>query len=271
MQELTLPAPLVLLPGLGADADMFGPQRAAFGKAVHVPDWIGPEDAGESLARYAQRWAESINALIAGFDVERPWFLGGASMGGMLALELVPHLKRRPAAVFLIASAPSTPDYPWFVRTGASILSRLTPALAARAIRWGAIPFGIRDGQDDGGYKLLLKMAKASDPERLKWAVGAAAEWTYPGPPETLPDGAPFPPIHQAHGRDDWMIRVREDEADLVIDRARHLISVSHATTLNRWLFDYITAHCGIDESQEPRVEDPDAAVRRRPELAARY
>lgn len=271
MRELTLPAPLVLLPGLGADAEMFFPQREAFGDAVHVPDWIAPEDAGENFARYAERWAGPINEMIAGFDPGRPWFLGGASMGGMLAMELVPHLKRQPAAVLLIASARSTPDYPMFVKVGASLMSHLSPALVAKVIRLGAIPFGIRDGQDDTGYKLLLKMAKAADPLRLKWGVGAASEWTYAGPPETLDNGEAFPPIQQIHGQADWMIPVREADTDRVVERGRHLITISHANTVNRWLFEQITAYCGIDESNEPRVEDPGQAVRRRPEFAAIY
>ncbi|MEM7625837.1 MAG: alpha/beta hydrolase [Planctomycetota bacterium] len=271
MRELTLPAPLMLLPGLGADAQVFAPQRAAFGDAVHVPDWIDPEDAGESLGRYAQRWAESVNAVVDGFDADRPWFLGGISMGGMIALELVPHLRRKPTAVLLMASARSTPNLPWYLDAIASAFGWLSPSAVARIVRWGAIPYGIRDGLDDGGYKLLLKMAKAADPLRLKWAIGAASEWTYPGPPDALDDGQPFPPVHQIHGQDDWLFPVREQDCDRVVENGRHVLNLSHATTINRWLFDHITAHCGVDNAGTPRVEDPDLTVRRRPEFASLY
>ncbi|MEM1108926.1 MAG: hypothetical protein AAGH99_09580 [Planctomycetota bacterium] len=271
MRELTLPAPLMLLPGLGADADLFIDQRDAFGDAVSTPDWVDPQSDNESLGRYAERWAEAINPQVAEYPQDRPWFLGGMSMGGMIALEMMPFLARRPAAVFVISSCRDTPALPLLIKVGAALTAKVNPKIVAAAVTLGAIPFGIRDGQDDRGYKLLLKMAKAADPVRLKWAIGATAEWTYSGPPETLPDGEPFPPIYQIHGRRDWLIPLREDDCDVVIDKGRHLINLSHAHTVNRWLFDHITYHCGIDESAEPRVEDPDSTVMRRPELAARF
>ncbi|MBB6429052.1 alpha/beta fold hydrolase [Algisphaera agarilytica] len=271
MRELTLPAPLMLLPGLGADGDLFGPQRQAFGDAVTTPDWIDVKADNESIGRYAERWAESINQQIATFRTDRPWFLSGMSMGGMLALELIPHLDRKPAAVFLISSARSSPAATWWAKLAAGTTGPLKPNHVALMVKLGAIPFGIRDGQDDIGYKLLLKMAKQSDPARLKWAIGATAEWTYPGPSESLPNGDAFPAIYQIHGRHDWLIPLREDDCDMVIDRGRHLINLSHATTVNRWLFDRITELCGIDESTDPRVEDPDLTVMRRPELAAQF
>jgi len=271
MRELTLPAPLMLLPGLGADADLFTPQRDAFGDAVSTPDWIDPKADNESLGRYAERWAEQINKQVAAYPDDRPWFLGGMSMGGMIALEMVPLLDRPPAGVFLISSCRDTPALPRLIKAGAAVTHKVDAKNVARLVRLGAIPFGFRDGLDDTGYKLLLKMARAADPALLKWAIGATAEWTYPGPAQTLPSGDAFPPIFQIHGRHDWLIPLREDDCDAVIDKGRHLINLTHSTTVNRWLFDHVTAACGIDESAEPRVEDPDATARRRPELASRF
>ncbi len=270
MRELTLPAPLILLPGLGADARLFDPQREAFGDAVWTPDWIDPRSSNESLGHYAQRWAESVNARVAEFDDDRPWFLGGASMGGMLAVEMVAHLERLPGALLLIASAQSTPDYPWYLDLSASLVSRLSPRHAASLLRFGALPMGLRDGQDEPAYKKLMAMAKDADPDGLAWAMGAAAEWTYPGPPETL-DGQAFPPIHHIHGQNDWMIPLDPSAAHTVVPQGRHVLTLSHPQAVNRWLFDRITQHCGIDESHEPRVQDPDQAVQRRPEFASRF
>jgi pimeloyl-ACP methyl ester carboxylesterase len=270
MRELTLPAPLVLLPGLGADERLFGPQREAFGDALHVPEWIAPRSRGESLRAYAQRWAEPINTRVAGFSDDRPWFLGGASMGGMLALEMVPHLDRLPGALLLIASARSTPQYPAYVKLSAAVLNQLPPKAAAALLKWSAVPIGVRDGLDDPGYQRLAAMAREADPERYLWSMGAAAEWTYAGPPETV-RGQPFPPIRQIHGADDWMMPLPESDVDLVIDKAKHVLTLSHDRTVNRWLFEQIAAFCDIDLSQSPRVEDPDETIKRRPEIAARY
>lgn len=271
MRELTLPAPLMLLPGLGADGDLFTPQREAFGDAVSTPDWIDVKADNESLGSYAERWADAINDQVADYSKDRPWFLGGMSMGGMIAMEMVPFLDRLPAAVFLMSSCRDTPALPRLIKFGAAATSKVGAAHVATAVKLGAIPFGFRDGLDDTGYKLLLKMAKAADPQQLKWAIGATAEWTYPGPAETLPRGEAFPPIFQIHGRQDWLIPLQENDCDTVIDKGRHLINLTHAKTVNRWLFDRITACCGIDESAEPRVEDPDVTAMRRPELAARF
>jgi pimeloyl-ACP methyl ester carboxylesterase len=270
MRELTLPAPVVLLPGLGADARLFQPQRDALGPAVKVPSWIKPASRGESLGAYAERWAVEVNAMVAGFSDDRPWFLGGASMGGMLALEMVPHLERLPAALLLIASSRSDPDYDWFTRIGATVLQRMPASVAGMMLRYNAIPMAVRDGLDDRGIRTLFAMAGDADSERFCWAMGAAVEWTYPGPPETV-NGQPFPPIHQIHGGRDWLIHLIEEDVETVVERGRHVLTFSHAKTVNRWIYDHVLRYCGIDESDEPRVQDPDATVSRRPEFAARY
>ena len=75
---------LVLLPGMGADERMFEEQRAAFPGLI-VPPWL-PARKRESLRDYAARMAETIR-------VERPFYLGGVSMGGMVALEMARYLK----------------------------------------------------------------------------------------------------------------------------------------------------------------------------------
>src|SRR5213076_2537842 len=84
---------LVLFPGLGADGRLFEPQREAF-PHLKVPQWLEPR-LRESLSEYGRRMAEGV--------VEEPGvpvYLGGASFGGAVALEVARHV--RPRAVFLI-------------------------------------------------------------------------------------------------------------------------------------------------------------------------
>ncbi|MEO1235700.1 MAG: alpha/beta hydrolase [Planctomycetota bacterium] len=274
MRELTLPAPLLLLPGLGADGDLFTAQRQGLGDAVSTPAWIAPRDPREGLSDYAARWAERINPAVAEFGSDRPWFLGGMSMGGMIALEMVPHLERTPAAVLLISSCRSDAALPKLIKIAGALTAKAPARFVAMGVKLGAIPFGVRDGADDDGTKLLVRMARSTDPDHLKWAIGATGEWTYPGPPESFTrngEAIDFPPVLQVHGRDDWLIPCREDDCDRVVEHGRHLINLSHHHTVNRWLYDHVTRLCGIDESKEPRIEDPDSTVMRRPELAARY
>src|SRR5688572_671154 len=92
---------LVLFAGLGADARMFEGQREAF-PDLYVPPWIDPRGR-ETLPEYAQRIAERTAAEVG--DAEGQLFVGGVSLGGMVALEAARHL--RPRAVFLIASCRS--------------------------------------------------------------------------------------------------------------------------------------------------------------------
>src|SRR5262245_55843221 len=82
--ERTDNVPLILLSGMAADERLFEPQRVAF-PDLRVPAWIDPLP-GESLRGYAARLARRI-------DPGRPCLVGGASFGGMVALEMAPHLQ----------------------------------------------------------------------------------------------------------------------------------------------------------------------------------
>ncbi len=97
--------PLILLSGMGADERLFHHQREAFPQLI-VPMWIEPEPQ-ESLASYARRLALLI-------DPDVPCFVGGASFGGLVAMEMARHLDT--IACFLIASVRSTDELPWQIR-----------------------------------------------------------------------------------------------------------------------------------------------------------
>src|SRR6185503_21033432 len=83
---------LVLLPGLGADAALFEPQRAAF-PGLEVPPWLDPHP-GETLPAFAARMADRVGPT-------GPLVLGGVSFGGMVALEMARLVQ--PRAVVLVA------------------------------------------------------------------------------------------------------------------------------------------------------------------------
>jgi hypothetical protein len=84
---------LILIPGVGADERIFRAQRARF-LNLRIPAWIKPHP-GETLIGYARRFAKMI-------DPGRSCFIGGASFGGIVALEMAAHINAR--AVFLIGS-----------------------------------------------------------------------------------------------------------------------------------------------------------------------
>jgi hypothetical protein len=77
--------------GMGADARVFSKQIEALPQ-ITVPEWIDPLPK-ESLASYSKRLAKAI-------DPGRPCYIGGASFGGFIALEMIQHLDVK--ACFLI-------------------------------------------------------------------------------------------------------------------------------------------------------------------------
>jgi|GEM_PF-743513 len=284
MRELTLPAPLVLLPGLAADARLFARQRAALGPRLITPEWpaLPPDPARrETLRSFARRWAGALHLnCVREMDPATPWVLGGASMGGMLALEMLPHLPRKPAAVLLLGSAVGGGAVSRPARLGAALADWVKrPGVLRLVLRGLLLPSTFYDGQDDDGRRLLGQMAADADPARLQWGVGACVDW--PGPSEAAREVmAGGVPVRHLRGGLDRIIgpgaggcgRTPADAIEPeVIDDAGHFLNLSHRQTVNRWLFAQVMRACGIDESGEPRVEDPDRGWARRPEVAARF
>ena len=75
--------PLILFSGMGADASVFLPQSLAFPNLT-VPDWPIPND-DDDLTSYCSRMADSL-------ALPQPCVVGGASFGGIVALEMTRHL-----------------------------------------------------------------------------------------------------------------------------------------------------------------------------------
>ena len=94
--------PIILLSGMAADERLFEAQAAAFPN-LRVQPWVPPLP-GESLRRYAARLAPLV-------DPGQPCLVGGASFGGVVALELAARL---PAlGCILIGSIRSPAGLPW--------------------------------------------------------------------------------------------------------------------------------------------------------------
>ena len=284
MRELTLPAPLVLLPGLAADARLFARQRRALGPGLITPEWPAlPPEPGrrETLRNFAKRWAGALHLNhVRDMDPAKPWVLGGASMGGMVALEMLPHLPRKPAAVLLVGSAVGGGAVSRPAQLGAALAGWVgRPGVLRMVMRGLLLPSTFYDGQDDDGRRLLGQMATDADPARLQWGVGACVDW--PGPSEAaqevIADGVPVRHLRGGADRIIHPVTAAPERTppgateETVIEDAGHFLSLSHRQTVNRWLFDQVMRTCGIDESGEPRVEDPDRSWARRPEEAARF
>jgi len=257
MRELTLPARLVLLPGLGSTPDIFEPQRRAFGDQLITPAFI-PAQGNESIGRYAQRWAEQLNPLLAETDDGRPVFLGGLSFGGMVAQELAMHLEAKPRALLLIATSRRAESITLAAQLAHRAATLLPPSPSGIAHKLLALGWALRDGLDDHAKALFMRSVAGSDNAFLKWGGQEAADW----PGFEAPAG--YPPVYQVHGSDDWVIKPPSTNNATLIEGGRHLINLTHAHTVNRFLFDHVLKHTPEAQMPGPAIENPHTTARRR-------
>ncbi len=207
---------------MAVDERMFLPQRPAF-PDLEVPVWIPPRPR-ESLPHYAAR-------LAATWRPDGPFYLGGVSFGGMVALEAARHVC--PAGVFLIASARSGR----VIRRATRLLERLTRPLPDAALELGRRPTTElmiwRNRLSRQHRSAFRAMTRAADLSFLRWAARAVLEWHFDGDADSL--GCP---IHQIHGTNDPLIPLVRGWPQRVIPGGAHLINYSHAQEVNEFLAD---------------------------------
>src|ERR1041384_2667756 len=162
-----MPRPrLILIPGLGADERMFEAQ-CELPVQIESPSWLEP-NLNESLAGYARRLTERVEPAL-------PFFLGGASFGGMLALEMAQHL--RPEGVLLLSSCRSPSVLPCSHRFGAGAAPLIPGAFVSLMMRFRAPirrAFGVCDAQHSD---LLIQMMRDIPFSFVRWGLAALMAW----------------------------------------------------------------------------------------------
>jgi pimeloyl-ACP methyl ester carboxylesterase len=205
--------PLILLSGMSANERLFRYQNAAFPNLV-IPSWIEP-DPKERLAVYAERLARLIDPGV-------PCFVGGVSFGGIVALEMVPHLPTK--ACFLIGSIRSPAQLPWQMRLFRP-LSRLTPdqfaQLTALCLR---LPKPSLPGRT---YRQLVRYAEPSA-NFLRWATLAVLAW------RPLRSGTT--PVYHIHGELDRTLPVRLTTPDVIVRGGDHMLPFTFPEQVNAFL-----------------------------------
>jgi pimeloyl-ACP methyl ester carboxylesterase len=210
---------LILLPGLGADHRLLEPQRAAFPQLV-VPPWIPPRK-NESLPEYAARMAETVVS-----SRDEPLILGGVSFGGMLAYEMARRLK--PNAVVLIASCRTRQSLHPSIVSWRGLLPMFPACTWSFAKLFAGPAMRITSRMSPSQQELLVTMFKEMDSRFMRWVVQAIMRWD-PTPLEGVP-------VFQIHGGRDRIIPARRVAADVLIPDGSHMINVTHADEVNRFL-----------------------------------
>ncbi len=210
--------PILLLPGMAADERLFESQRAQFGN-LRVPAWIDPLP-NESLRAYAIRLAQAVNPGC-------PCIVGGASFGGIVALEMAAHLQA--VACVLIGSVRSSAELPWRWRVLRPFAS-LGPdwlRVFAGAAAWFGRPVLARG--------TVRRLQHLSQPERsfVRWAICAVLRWS-PSPAARLAQ------IYHIHGEADRTFPVVLTRPDVIVPGGGHALSLFSPTAVNEFLASVI-------------------------------
>jgi pimeloyl-ACP methyl ester carboxylesterase len=214
--------PLILLSGMGADERLFAPQREAFPQLI-VPRWIAPE-SNESLSKYAARLARQI-------EPAGPCFVGGASFGGFVALEMARHLQAR--ACFLIGSIRSPDQLPLRIRALRACRGAATRMPFEWVCRIAGVSTAACGALSAPSTRALLQQLSEADADFLRWACGAVLAWQPAATPLSIP-------VYHIHGRRDRVLPVAGTTADVIVEGAGHVLSMTHAAEVNEFLRVYM-------------------------------
>jgi pimeloyl-ACP methyl ester carboxylesterase len=224
-------APLILLSGMTTDDRLFHFQRRAFPSLV-VPAWIEPQP-DESLSSYAARLARIVDPGV-------PCFIGGASFGGMVALEMSRHLQA--VACLLIASVRTSNELPWTLR-------------AFRPLNWLGRQRGDRLL---AGYARLAKPFLSAPARRqvdkFSWPDAAFVRWASLAVLGWQPAADWNVPIHQIHGDRDRTLPCAGTQADVIVPGGDHMLPFTSPQEVNEFLRDRIARHETAIGNQAGRV-----------------
>jgi pimeloyl-ACP methyl ester carboxylesterase len=206
--------PFFLLPGMFADKRLFQSQLNRFPQ-LQVPDWIAPL-AGESLRSYAARFALRIDPGV-------PCVVGGASFGGVVALEMLRHLKV--AACVLIGSirSPAELSWRWRMSRPLALLGPHGLGVAAQLLTNLRL-LGI-------GRATVRRLQRLAEPEaaHVRWAMCAVLRWQ----PSPLPHHVP---VFQIHGEFDRTLSAGNTRADVIVPGGHHALSLFNSEAVNNYL-----------------------------------
>jgi pimeloyl-ACP methyl ester carboxylesterase len=214
---------LLLFPGLGVDARVYAPQRN-LPVNLEIIEWIEPQSADESLAHYAERMSAVIGP-------SPNHFVGGISLGSMVALEVASRINAR--GVFVIGGCSShrqiSPLFKGVLGIGATMpTSAIHPSL-----RLAPVALRLLEGLSNDQANFMTAMLRAQSPPLIRWSCRAILQWECCAMP-------PDVPIHAIHGQNDEVIPLSNVKANHVVPYGRHLISLTHPREVNRFILEQV-------------------------------
>lgn len=204
--------PVALFPGMNGDVRLFDAQVAAFPNLRVLP-WVPPR-RGESLCGYARRVA-------AGANLERPCVVGGASFGGIVALEAAARVGA--LGCVLIGSVRDSSGLPWPWR-GLRPVAALGPDVLGTLAGTAA--------QLNLGGRRLARLARPQS-AFARWAMCAVSRWT-PSP------AARRVRAFHVHGSADRVLPAALGRPDVTVPGGAHALPLFSPDAVNAFLTDVL-------------------------------
>ena len=213
-QSQTVKTQLYFIPGLGTDYHIFEPYQFDTSKyEIHHIRYTLP-DAGTSMTSYAHQLSYQI-------DTSRPFVLIGASLGGMLAVEMADFLKAD--NVFIIASAKMRCELPFRYRFQSKLpIQRLISGNVIKKSTQLLQP--IVEPDRNQAKEVFIDMLDEKDPEFMKGATDMILGWNR----EEYSDKV----IH-IHGDHDHTIPIRNVKPDYVVPKGSHVMCLTESGQIN--------------------------------------
>jgi pimeloyl-ACP methyl ester carboxylesterase len=190
--------------GLGADRKAFERIKLSDRFVIHYLDWITPTKK-ETLNSYAKR-------LSAAIDTSQPFSVVGLSMGGMMASAMTHFI--HPYKTILISSVACSTEFPPLIKLARlTHLHKLVPAFILR--HPNILAYWLFGARTKNEKSLMHYLVSTSDPQFVKWAMGAILNWKDNVRPSSL---------YHIHGRQDKILPVKYTKPDVVIENGSHFM-----------------------------------------------
>lgn len=223
---------LYLWSGLGAD-------ERAFSKIVWpnnlepiVLPWQVPEKEMGFEAYCAQYKSQ--------LDTKTPFYLGGLSMGGMVAAQISQWVPLKGLLLFSSVAAPQElpPWFAWFHQL--KITSIVPPALLKNA----SLAKRIFAGEKADNKRIIADMVRDAPSDFLSWSIKAIPNWqinTSKGTTtENLTETIPHSPIKlHIHGEKDRILPMKYTHPTHIIPRAGHMMILENAQEVSEILHQF--------------------------------
>ena len=238
--------PLVLVSGLAADETIFQRQTSAFRDVIAVP-WVEPNPR-DTLEDYADKLAASVADRVG----NRPCYVAGLSLGGMLAPMIAVHFQTK--ACVLIASIRKPSEFPGRFRAFYFFCRNMPRLITAvyffiKSVARCLMPLARRFCSPE--RVIILRQHCDSKSRIFAQQLRMLFTWTFDRKSWrhdfTLdPSERYLFPLYQIHGRRDRVLMCDRTKPDTIIDGG-HVLPLFKADEVNRFIESVMADTGGID------------------------